>query len=117
MGRQRIVVHAVGVSQGGELPDGVVAGTAGLVVSKAVGNSVVRHRVSRRLRHLLGARLPGLRVPAALVVRALPPAAGASSDELGRDLDAAFGRLSLFEVAGSTASWTGRGPCRDGARR
>ncbi|MDP9435946.1 MAG: ribonuclease P protein component, partial [Actinomycetota bacterium] len=34
---------------------------AGLVVSKAVGGSVVRHRVARRLRHLLRERLD--RVP------------------------------------------------------
>lgn len=64
---------------------------AGFVVSKAVGNAVVRHRVSRRLRHLVADRLDGLPAGAALVVRALPPAADASSAELGRDLDSALG--------------------------
>jgi ribonuclease P protein component len=60
---------------------------AGLVVSKAVGGSVVRHRVSRRLRHLLAPRLRELPAGAMLVVRALPPAADATSAELGDDLD------------------------------
>jgi ribonuclease P protein component len=61
---------------------------AGLVVSKAVGGSVVRHRVSRRLRHLLAPRLGALPAGAMVVVRALPPAADATSAELGDDLDA-----------------------------
>ncbi|MDQ3990103.1 MAG: ribonuclease P protein component [Actinomycetota bacterium] len=65
---------------------------AGFVVSRAVGGAVVRHRVQRRLRHLLRARLG--RVPAGtlVVVRALPRAAAASSAELGRDLDFALSR-------------------------
>jgi ribonuclease P protein component len=67
----------------------------GFVVSKAVGNSVVRHRVSRRLRHQMAERLGQLPVGAAVVVRALPPAATASSAELGKDLDAALRRLGL----------------------
>jgi ribonuclease P protein component len=69
---------------------------AGFVVSKAVGNSVVRHRVARRLRHLVAARLGTLPAGATLVVRALPPAATASSAELGADLDGALKRLSLL---------------------
>jgi ribonuclease P protein component len=66
----------------------------GFVVSKAVGNSVVRHRVSRRLRHLMRDRLGTLPTGCSLVVRALPAAAAASSAELGIDLDAALRRLS-----------------------
>ena len=61
---------------------------AGLVVSKAVGGAVVRHRVSRKLRHLLAPRLSALPSGAMLVVRALPPASSATSAELGDDLDA-----------------------------
>lgn len=67
---------------------------AGLVVSKAVGGSVVRHRVSRRLRHLLRARVASLPAGALLVVRATPAAATARSEVLGSDLDAALARLS-----------------------
>jgi ribonuclease P protein component len=48
----------------------------------------VRHRVARRLRHLVGARLAGLPADSLLVVRALPPAASSTSAELGDDLDA-----------------------------
>ncbi|WP_092627946.1 ribonuclease P protein component [Actinopolyspora mzabensis] len=67
----------------------------GFVVSKAVGNAVVRHRVSRQLRHLMRDRLPALPSGTMVVVRALPPAAAATSAELGRDLDKAARRLGL----------------------
>jgi ribonuclease P protein component len=67
---------------------------AGFVVSKAVGNAVVRNRVRRRLRHLVAARLAALPPGSILVVRALPPAAGADSARLGRELDAALKRLT-----------------------
>lgn len=66
---------------------------AGLVVSKAVGGSVVRSTVSRRLRHLLRDRLGDLPGGARLVVRAAPAAADASSAVLGSDLDAALVRV------------------------
>lgn len=62
----------------------------GLVVSKQVGNSVVRHRVARRLRGVLAQRVsdwPGGRL---IVVRALPAAATATSAELAVDLDRAW---------------------------
>lgn len=67
---------------------------AGFVVSKAVGNAVVRNRVRRRLRHLCAARLDALPAGSILVVRALPPAADADSALLGRELDAALERLT-----------------------
>ncbi|GAA3393888.1 ribonuclease P protein component [Cryptosporangium minutisporangium] len=66
---------------------------AGFVVSKAVGNAVVRHRVARQLRHLVRDRLPQLPPGSAVVVRALPAAADQSSETLGRDLDGAFRRI------------------------
>jgi ribonuclease P protein component len=71
----------------------------GFVVSKAVGGAVVRNRVSRRLRHLMQDRLSALVPGTALVVRALPPAATASSRELAEDLDAALRRLKLLPAA------------------
>jgi ribonuclease P protein component len=66
---------------------------AGFVVGRAVGNSVVRHRVTRRLRAVVGAELHRLPETADLVVRARPEAATASSDTLHRDLTAGLDRL------------------------
>lgn len=63
---------------------------AGFVVSKAVGNAVVRNKVRRRLRHLVRPLLGDLPEGSMLVVRALPPAAGASFAILGADLQAAL---------------------------
>lgn len=68
----------------------------GFVVSRAVGGSVVRHRVQRRLRHLVRPRLAVLRPGTRLVVRALPPAASATSAELAVDLDVLLHRLRLL---------------------
>jgi ribonuclease P protein component len=59
----------------------------GFVVGRALGGSVVRSRVQRRLRHLCRERLPLLPPGSELVVRALPAAARASYAELGADLD------------------------------
>ncbi|MEJ3658340.1 ribonuclease P protein component [Actinomycetes bacterium KLBMP 9759] len=82
-GRPRLVVHLHRSSDDG-------SARAGFVVSKAVGGSVVRHRVTRRLRHLVAPRLERLPAGSLLVVRALPPAATATSAELAVDLDAAM---------------------------
>ncbi|MCU1589697.1 MAG: rnpA [Frankiales bacterium] len=77
------------------LPSGEpTAPRAGLVVSKAVGGSVVRSRVARRLRHLLREVVPTLPPGTGLVVRAAPSAATADSDALGRDLRGALDRLA-----------------------
>jgi ribonuclease P protein component len=65
----------------------------GFVVNKAVGGSVVRHRVTRRLRAQLASRLPALPADSGTVVRALPEAADATSAQLGAALDNALGRL------------------------
>ena len=62
----------------------------GLVVARSVGNAVTRNRVRRRLRHLARERLTSLPAGSVLVVRALPAAAAASYDGLGRDLDSAL---------------------------
>lgn len=71
----------------------------GFVVSKAVGNAVVRHRVSRQLRHLVRDRLHLLPAGTLVVVRALPPAAHVDSGELGADLDAALRKLRVLSPA------------------
>jgi ribonuclease P protein component len=65
----------------------------GFVVNKSVGGSVVRHRVTRRLRAQLARRLPTLPTDSGTVVRALPAAADATSAQLSAALDNAFARL------------------------
>lgn len=80
-GRRTLVVH-LWADQDDDRPARV-----GFVVSKAVGNAVVRNQVKRRLRHLAREHVSTLPGAAVLVVRALPPAAGASSAELGADLE------------------------------
>ena len=84
-GRGTLVVHLLL-----EEPAQASTARAGFVVSKAVGNAVIRNRVRRRLRHLVRPLLADLPVGASLVVRALPSAASASSDTLGADLVAAL---------------------------
>ncbi|MGW1682707.1 ribonuclease P protein component [Saccharopolyspora sp. NPDC002376] len=117
-GRSRLVVHALRPDQalesarhrGEALPE-AEANTAptrnstgstrvGFVVSKAVGTAVIRHRVSRRLRHLMRDRLSALPAGTLVVVRALPAAADASSRELGTDLDAAMRKLRVLAPDG-----------------
>jgi ribonuclease P protein component len=66
----------------------------GFVVSKAVGNAVVRNRVQRRLRHLAREHLASLPGSAVLVIRALPASAEASYAELAQDLSRCLGRVS-----------------------
>jgi ribonuclease P protein component len=73
---------------------GTEAPRVGFVVSKAVGNAVTRNQVKRRLRHLARERLSSLPGCCVLVVRALPPSAHASYDELAADFDRALERLS-----------------------
>ncbi len=82
-----------------DLSDGAQACVkVGFVVSGAVGSAVTRNRVRRRLRHLVAQRLDAL--PAGrLVVRALAPAAHATSAELAVDLDGCLRRTRALEAA------------------
>ncbi|MFF1558012.1 ribonuclease P protein component [Streptomyces sp. NPDC058279] len=94
-GRPLLVVHlrtsgATDPHEPGEIDPST---RAGFVVSKAVGNAVVRNRVKRRLRHLVRERLSRLPAGSLVVVRALPGAGDAGLDELARDLDVALERL------------------------
>ena len=76
---------------------------AGFVVGKAVGNSVVRHRVTRRLRAAVRDELHRLPGTADLVVRARPEAATAPFAALSRDLSSGLDRL-LAERPSRTAT-------------
>lgn len=78
-GTRRLVVHL--------LPTGEQrTARAGFVVSGKIGNSVVRHRLTRQLRPLVRSRLAELPAGTDLVIRALPAAVGASSGDLGADV-------------------------------
>ncbi|WP_324501780.1 ribonuclease P protein component [Nocardioides sp.] len=79
--------------------DSVPCVKVGFVVSRAVGSAVTRTRVKRRLRHLVRERLGSLPPCGVLVVRALPPAAGAPSAELRADLARCLDRLVERDAA------------------
>lgn len=98
-GSRILVVHLVDILETGKSGSPRV----GLVVSKAVGNSVVRHRVQRRLRHVVREHLHRLPQTGALVIRALPDAAGAGSAELGAELDRCLQRLLVSSERKGTA--------------
>ena len=78
-GTRHLVVHVLGGAR-------EVSPRAGFVVSAKVGNSVVRHRVTRRLRPLVRDHLSSLEPGTDVVIRALPAAATATSAELAADL-------------------------------
>ena len=64
----------------------------GLIVSKKVGNAVIRHRTARRIRRAFAASREDLPNPETfVVVRAKPGAANRSSDDLADQLRQGFG--------------------------
>ena len=80
----------------------------GFVVSKAVGTAVVRNRVKRRLRHLVGKHLDGTPDRARVVIRALP-AAATEPARLPDDLDYAWSRIARRWQPGYQPAGTRRG--------
>jgi ribonuclease P protein component len=83
-GRRTLVVHLSRART--EAPTRV-----GFVVSKAIGNAVVRNRVKRQLRHIASDRIGKLPTGSLVVVRANPAAAGSTS--LVADFDSALASL------------------------
>ena len=86
-----IVVHA---RRGSEPDDG--GPKVGLVVAKAVGNSVQRHRVARRLRHVARSVIDDLDPADRVVIRALPSSRYAISARLEQQLRLALKRARLL---------------------
>jgi ribonuclease P protein component len=82
--------------------DAVSGPRAGFVVGKAVGNSVVRHRVTRRLRAAVLQELHRLPASADLVVRARPEAATAPFGQLQADLAGGLDRVLTSSRARSS---------------
>jgi ribonuclease P protein component len=81
-----LVIHArheVGIAGGPRV---------GFVVSKAVGNAVERHRVSRRLRHAARTVIADLDPADMVVIRALPGSRHAASPRLEQEITAGVRR-------------------------
>ena len=75
-----LVVHA---RQDPGRPDGP---RIGLIVTKAVGTAVDRHRVSRRLRHAVRGVMAELDAADRVVIRALPGSRDAAGERLRREV-------------------------------
>ncbi|MGM7647216.1 ribonuclease P protein component [Nocardia sp. JW2] len=113
IGRRDLVVHAFthtydDVADGDSLVR-VGGPRFGLIVSKAVGNAVVRHRVARRLRHMCAQVIDELPADTDVVIRALPGAATADSVELLRQLRAGLRKLGLQRVPAAALGRTPAG--------
>jgi ribonuclease P protein component len=65
----------------------------GFVVSKAVGNAVMRNKVKRRLRAIVAQRVERLPEGSLLVVRALSASAAADFAALDSDVERSLNRL------------------------
>lgn len=73
--------------------DSSQANRCAFAVGKNVGNSVIRHRITRQLRHIMAAKLAQFPAGSQVVVRALPGTAMATSAELAENIDFALGKL------------------------
>ncbi|AKK12195.1 ribonuclease P protein component [Corynebacterium uterequi] len=93
-GSRTVVVHVYDRSaESSPLPANVGGPRFGLIVSKAVGNAVARHALSRRLRHVAAAMADELPSSYEIVLRALPAAATATSHQLAYDIAKALKRI------------------------
>ena len=63
-------------------------------VGKNVGNSVVRHKVTRQLRHAISPLVGSFPSGSHVVVRALPGASQASFAQLSENLEFAFSKVT-----------------------
>jgi len=82
-GRRNVVLYTAAIAA--DEPSRI-----GFIVSKSVGNAVVRNLVKRRLREAGAASLREYGTGFAIVVRALPASASASWDQLLSDYNAAL---------------------------
>ena len=122
-GRSSVVLHLL-------LPDGdagahphphpdavpvLTPARVGFIVPKAVGGSVVRHRVVRQLRALMAARIDEFPPGSRCVVRALAPAADLGSAGLAIELDNVV-RRALQRASSETGGHRSADPSLSGAR-
>lgn len=106
--RSHVVAHLVLRDSGGVEP------RVGFVVSKKVGNSVVRNRVARRLREIFRAQLPTLPPGADVVLRALPGIEAVPFAELEREVAGAMASAARKALADRERSGRARA---DGSAR
>ncbi len=92
-GRRNLVLYTVKKTQEPTL--------VGFIVSKAVGNAVVRNKTKRRLRELVARTVKEHPTGYFMVVRALPASAQASWEELQEDYLSAH-RAVLAKIAQQT---------------
>ncbi|MEU4315215.1 ribonuclease P protein component [Nocardia sp. NPDC024068] len=100
-GKQDLVVHVLTElpdPESGEVTTRFGGPRFGLIVSKAVGPAVVRHRVARRLRHICAELTAEVPTEVDIVIRALPGSAAAGSDELRRQLRSGLRKLGVQPV-------------------
>ncbi|GAB4095521.1 ribonuclease P protein component [Brachybacterium horti] len=100
--RSHVVVHLALLEQGDDAP------RVGFVVSKKVGNSVIRHRVARRFREIVRHHLAEFPAGSTTVLRALPgieqiPFTDLEDEVLGA-LGTATRKLEKRRAAASSAS-------------
>lgn len=101
VGSRDLTIHVLNVGTDWPDPSGARRDVAlaggpwlGLIVSKAVGNSVVRHHVARRLRAAFAYASTTLDLSeTSVVVRARPSVAGVDSVELGHQLTRAVAKV------------------------
>ncbi|WP_104043849.1 ribonuclease P protein component [Arthrobacter sp. ZGTC412] len=100
-GRRNVVLYAAAIAA--DEPSRI-----GFIVSKGVGNAVVRNLVKRRLREAGAASLREYGTGFAIVVRALPASASASWDQLLSDYNAALA-ATMTRLASRPARAVGNG--------
>jgi ribonuclease P protein component len=88
-----VIVHVRQDSEDGAGP------RIGLIIAKSVGSAVERHRVARRLRHVVRSVLRDLHQSDRVVIRALPGSRQVSSARLEQQLRRGLRRA--FESAGT----------------
>ncbi|WEK61482.1 MAG: ribonuclease P protein component [Candidatus Microbacterium colombiense] len=73
----------------------------GFIISKQVGNAVVRNSVRRRLKAVCAEALSSVPEGTDVVIRALPASAAATYAELSADVNRCLGRLRSSSLAES----------------
>jgi ribonuclease P protein component len=93
-----VIVHGLlpGSGRGFEEPARV-----GITVSRAVGGSVVRHRVARQIRHIIAHELKALPAGSSWVIRALP---ASTSGPVAGDIQRCLSRIVSAQVAAARAA-------------